>query len=277
MGGGAFILIAMANGTSEVVDAREQAPVSATEERFVRDPNASLTGGTAVAVPGELQGLRMAWERHGAAPWSDNVLPVAALAESFVVDAEVADAIASSADALRRFEASARLFLPGDRPPAAGATLSNTALAATLRAVAARPDALARGELATKLAAEIAAAGGSVTADDLAQYAPVLREPLRLDVGGATLLGVPPPSSGGAAVLMALLYLSLLPTPLPTASEALAAHLQLEALKQAFAMRMSLGDPLHVPGVQQVLAAMLSPDFNRALAANHSDARRRAP
>lgn len=272
MGGGAFILIAMANGTSEVVDAREQAPVSATEEMFVGDPNASLTGGTAVAVPGELQGLRMAWERHGAAPWSDNVLPVAALAESFVVDAEVADAIASSADALRRFEASARLFLPGDRPPAAGATLTNTALAATLRAVAARPDALVRGELATKLAAEIAAAGGSVTADDLAQYAPVLREPLRLDVGGATLLGVPPPSSGGAAVLMALLYLSLLPTPLPTASEALAAHLQLEALKQAFAMRMSLGDPLHVPGVQQVLAAMLSPDFNRALAANHSDA-----
>lgn len=127
MGGGAFILIAMANGTSEVVDAREQAPVSATEEMFVGDPNASLTGGTAVAVPGELQGLRMAWERHGAAPWSDNVLPVAALAESFVVDAEVADAIASSADALRRFEASARLFLPGDRPPAAGATLTNTA------------------------------------------------------------------------------------------------------------------------------------------------------
>jgi len=80
----------------------------------------------------------LAWERHGAAPWRDNVLPVAALAESFVVDAEVADAIASSADALRRFEASARLFLPGDRPPAAGATLANTALAATLRAVAAR-------------------------------------------------------------------------------------------------------------------------------------------
>ena len=115
-------------------------------------------------MAGELQGLRLAWERHGAAPWRDNVLPVAALAESFVVDAEVADAIASSADALRRFEASARLFLPGDRPPAAGATLANTALAATLRAVAARPDALARGELATALAAEIADAGGSVTA-----------------------------------------------------------------------------------------------------------------
>ena len=59
MGGGTFILIAMANGTSEVVDAREQAPAAATEAMFVGDPNASLTGGAAIAVPGELQGLRM--------------------------------------------------------------------------------------------------------------------------------------------------------------------------------------------------------------------------
>ena len=315
MGGGAFILISMANGTSEVVDAREQAPAAATERMYVGKPEASLTGGTAIAVPGELQGLRLAWERYGRAPWADNVLPVAALAESFVVsrenlqtnpdprpqpyialtpahrpqpraprepqvrgldprrqvDVELAAAIAHEADALRRFEASSRLFLPGDRPPAAGATLANTALAATLRAVAARPDALTRGEFATQLLAEIAAAGGSVTADDLARYAPVLRAPLRLDVGGVTLLGVPPPSSGGAAVLMALLYLSLLPTPLATASDGLAAHLQVEALKQAFAMRMSLGDPSFVPDVQQVLDAMLSPEFNHALAVNHSD------
>ena len=71
---------------------------------------------------------------------------------------------------------------------------------------------------------------------------------------------------------MALLYLSLLPTPLATASDGLAAHMQLEALKQAFAMRMSLGDPSFVPDVQQVLDVMLSPAFSRALAVNHSDA-----
>ena len=58
----------------------------------------SLTGGAAVAVPGELQGLRLAWERYGVAPWAENVLPVAALAESFVVDGEVADAIAGNAE-----------------------------------------------------------------------------------------------------------------------------------------------------------------------------------
>tara|TARA_B100000795_G_scaffold75311_1_gene53532 strand:- start:1589 stop:2446 length:858 start_codon:yes stop_codon:yes gene_type:complete len=139
MGGGAFILVSLANGTSEVIDAREEAPAAATEDMYVGKPEASLTGGAAIAVPGELQGLRLAWERHGIAPWADNVLPVAALAEGFVVDAEVADAIAHNAEALRRFEAASRLFLPGDRPPASGTTLANTALAATLRTVAARP------------------------------------------------------------------------------------------------------------------------------------------
>ena len=74
--------------------------------------------------------------------------------------------------------------------------------------------------------AEVGAAGGILTLADLASYRPVLREPLALDVGGVRLLGVPPPSSGGAAIITALLYLSVLPTPLPTASAALAAHLQ---------------------------------------------------
>ena len=59
MGGGTFILISMANGTSEVVDAREQAPAAATERMYVGKPEASLTGGTAIAVPGALQGLRL--------------------------------------------------------------------------------------------------------------------------------------------------------------------------------------------------------------------------
>ena len=91
MGGGAFILISLANGTSEVIDAREEAPAAATEDMYVGKPEASLTGGAAIAVPGELQGLRLAWERYGWAPWADNVLPVATLAESFVVSGETSN------------------------------------------------------------------------------------------------------------------------------------------------------------------------------------------
>ena len=146
LGGGGFMLVSLANGTDAVIDAREEAPAAATERMYVGTPEAALTGGLAVAVPSELQGLRMAWERYGAAPWRDNVLPVAALAEGgFAVDAEVADAIAFSADKLRQFEAAAALFLPGGEPPEAGATMSNPKLAATLRAVADDPLALSRG------------------------------------------------------------------------------------------------------------------------------------
>lgn len=89
LGGGAFILIRRANGTAEVVDAREEAPASAHESMFVGRPEAAVTGGKAIAVPAELSGLRLAWERHGRLPWPRLLLPVASLAEAFEVDAEL--------------------------------------------------------------------------------------------------------------------------------------------------------------------------------------------
>ena len=272
LGGGAFILIHLANGTSLAIDAREAAPASATESMYVGRPKDALLGGAAIAIPAELQGLRAAWERHGRLPWAEVVRPAAELAESFEVDAELAEAIEASKDELRAFSASARLLLPGGRPPRVGERLHNPALAATLRALATDPTALSRGALAAKLVDEIAAAGGNFSMRDLSDYAPVLREPLKLKVDGMTLLGVPPPSSGGATILMAMLYLSLLQTPVAAASRALAAHLQVEALKHAFALRMSLGDPAFVPSAVEAVGAMLSPAFSRQLSSNASDA-----
>lgn len=59
--------------------------------------------------------------------------------------------------------------------------------------------------------------------------------------------------------------------PLAAASAPLAAHRQIEALKQAFALRMSIGDPAFVPEAAAVVADMLSYEFNVALHANTSD------
>ena len=74
VGGGCFILIyTAATGDAEVIDARETAPAAATENMYSGNPSASVIGGLAVAVPGELRGLYLAWQRHGALPWSDLV------------------------------------------------------------------------------------------------------------------------------------------------------------------------------------------------------------
>lgn len=70
----------LANGDSEVIDAREVAAKKAKKTMFVGDPDASLEGGKAIAVPLELHGLYLAHSRHGVLPWSSLLQPAIALA-----------------------------------------------------------------------------------------------------------------------------------------------------------------------------------------------------
>ena len=104
-------------------------------------------------------------------------------------------------------------------------------------------------------------------------------EPLRADALGYTVLGVPPPSSGGAAVAQVLEFLSGYARPLASAPDgALGTHRLVEAFKHAFAMRMNLGDPevpppntSNVPNISGAVRDMLSPAFNAALRAMTKD------
>ena len=85
---------------------------------YVGKPGASLTGGLAVAVPSELAGLEMLWQRHGSGniSWRALVEPVAALAEDgFIADEELLDAIASHEEELRLFAQSSSIYLPGEK------------------------------------------------------------------------------------------------------------------------------------------------------------------
>ena len=213
LGGGAFILVRMgSNGTQEVIDAREEAPAGASERMYVGRPLAALTGGLAVAIPAELSGLHLLWERHGSGlrSWRALVEPVAQIAEGFPADAELVEAITDTAAELARHPSAAAIYLPGGEVPRVGQTIRNRQLAATLRAIADHgASALYGGAIAQAIAADVQAAGGILTVDDLARYRPQIRQPLAIDVQGMTVLGVPPPSSGGATVLQALLYLSL--------------------------------------------------------------------
>lgn len=212
VGGGAFMVIYLANGTSEVIEFREEAPSAASRDMFVASTphNSSLLGGLAVAVPTELHGMRVAWERHGKLPWSRLVTPAANLADGFAVGKALAREIAAEAENLSKFPATAAVFLKpdGKSPLLEGDICKNTQLAKTLRRVAEEgPVVLREGALAESLAGDIRAAGGIVTSADLAQYRPRIVAPLRASALGFTLLGMPPPSSGGAAVAQVLEFL----------------------------------------------------------------------
>jgi gamma-glutamyltranspeptidase/glutathione hydrolase/leukotriene-C4 hydrolase len=273
IGGGAFIVIYRSSDAfSEVIDARETAPAAAFESMFVGAPAAALTGGAAVGVPGELAGLWLAWQRHGNLPWARLVAPAAALAEGFTVGEQLAVAIAANAAAIAQNAALSAVLMPRGAPLRAGERCANRALAATLRAVgtAGAPAGFYSGARGAALAADVAAAGGNFTPLDLASYVPIIRPPLRVATAlGVTLLGAPPPSSGGAAVAFLANFLGGYPAPWAGIGTSLQAQRTAEAFKHAFAARMSLGDPFDpfVANNSEALALLTSRSFADALRA----------
>jgi len=132
------------------------------------------------------------------------------------------------------------------------------------------PRVLVEGPLAEGLVSDVAAAGGNLSAADLASYKAIVREPVRTNVFGLEFVSAPPPSSGGATVLQALTFLAGYLEPFAGAG-LVRYHRLVEAMKHAFALRMSLGDPAFVGDVDGVVADAVSPEFNARLREATSD------
>ena len=276
VGGGCFILIYNAtSGEAEVIDARETAPASAQVDMYVNAPSSAVNGGASVAVPGELAGLYLAWQRHGKLPWSRLVTPAAVLADGFAVGQQLAVAIAANRADIAKNAALSAYLMPRGVPLQQGEMAANRALAATLRAVATAGPRAAfyTGARAASLAADIRAAGGNVTAADLAGYAPVIRAPLRADTElGVTLIGAPPPSSGGLGLIFLANFIGGYAMPWAGAGE-LRWHRLVEGFKHSFAARMALGDPMDpfVRNNSAAIASLMSPAFADSMRAQTRD------
>jgi len=132
-----------------------------------------------------------------------------------------------------------------DHPLLEGDVLLNPRLGDLLAAIRDEGSkALYTGETAEKLASDIQKVGGIVTYEDLEGFRATLRSPVvGRRVNGISLVGVPPPSSGGAVIIGATRFLSGFESPLSMYSDTLSVHRRVEALKHAFAIRMSLSDP----------------------------------
>ena len=76
-----------------VIDFRETAPMLANATMYRDNPMASLIGGLAVGVPGELRGMEEAHRRWGKLPWQRLVEPSVNLAQEWTVDRELAKRI----------------------------------------------------------------------------------------------------------------------------------------------------------------------------------------
>ncbi len=258
LGGGGFMLIHLAprgpdrRGETVAIDYRETAPAAATRDMFLGpggepDPAKSRDSGLSVGVPGTVAGLALALERYGSGRFTlaDLVRPARALArEGFPVGDDLADSLAGSSR-LARHPATRAVFFPAGRPIGRGERLAQPDLAETLGAIAVGGvRAFYEGPVAEQLAAAVRAAGGIMTAADLAAYRPVVRVPVRGTYRGYEIVSMPPPSSGGVHLIEILNILEGFDLRSTGAGSAAGYHLMAEAMKPAYADRAAwLGDP----------------------------------
>ena len=240
LGGGGFMLVHHRNKNA-AIDYRERAPAAATRDMFLDRagnvvPRLSLDTALAAGVPGTVAGMWLAHRRFGSLPWKDLVEPAVRLAEEgWILDAWSARSFASET------RHNARDYFKG----AAGERLVQKELAATLRRIAdGGPDGFYRGETARLVVEEMKRSNGLITLEDLAAYEAKERAPLEGSYRGLRVVSMPPPSSGGVALLQLLGMIG--PKEVRALGFHSAAHLHAvcEIEKRVFADRSEyLGDP----------------------------------
>ncbi len=248
LGGGGFMLIRTASGITRFIDYREKAPAAATANMYLDArgdviTGASLVGYKAIGVPGSVGGMTYAEKKYGKLALSLVMAPAIKLArEGFVLSWEDAQDLQDKH--LADFPASRQIFQRNGKLYGAGEKLQQPQLARTLERIAARPDDFYHGALAHELAAAVQKGGGLITSEDLAHYEVKEREPVRGTYRGYEIIGAPPPSSGGVALIELLNILEGYDLQKLGNRSAQSVHLTVEAFRRAFFDRAEfLGDP----------------------------------
>ncbi|HEX7152660.1 MAG TPA: gamma-glutamyltransferase [Thermoanaerobaculia bacterium] len=251
LGGGGFLILRKADGTTDVIDYRERAPLAATRTMYLDEKGnvvkgLSTEGYKAVAVPGTVAGLALAHQRHGKLKWADLVEPARALAaDGIEVNYHLARSLRlkTTREKLAAFAESRRIFQRDGRFYEMGERFVQPELAATLARIKASPRDFYEGETARRIVNDVQANGGIITLEDLRTYEPTIRTPLRTTYRGYEILTMPPPSSGGIAVIEMLNILEAYDLKSMGWHSSQYVHTLLETMRRAFADRAQhLGD-----------------------------------
>ncbi len=276
IGGGGFMLIRKADGTSYALDYREMAPAAANRDIFVdkdgkliNGEGSSTIGYRASGVPGTLAGFDMAFKKYGSGKirWRDLVEPARALAQNgYVLSHRLAELLKAYKGNLSKYADSNRIFLRDGKYYGEGEVFRQPDLAATLSRVqtlGARE--FYTGKTAQLIAADMKANNGLITLDDLKNYKAKERKPLTGTYRGYPIITMPPPSSGGIVMLQVLNMLEGFDIRSMQYNSAARYHLVAEAMRRAFADRAEfMGDPdfANVP-----TASLIDKEYGKSRAA----------
>ncbi|MFT4194360.1 gamma-glutamyltransferase [Ottowia sp.] len=252
IGGGGFMMVYDAKTARSVaVDFREVAPAAASRNMYLDDKGNVIDGKSlythhAVGVPGTVAGLEHALKKWGTMPLSRVVQPAIELAEKgYPVSETLAKVLQQEKANMGKWDATKAIFWRDGAPLRAGDLLVQKDLGRSLRLIA-RDGARAfyQGEIAQKIAAEMAGHGSPMTLADLRNYKVVEREPVRGIYRGYQIVTMPPPSSGGAHLVQILNIMERWPIKDWGVNSAQTVHHVAEAMKLAYADRSEyLGDP----------------------------------
>jgi gamma-glutamyltranspeptidase / glutathione hydrolase len=254
LGGGGFMMIRRSDGTATAIDYRETAPAAATRDMYVgpdgellKGESSSILGYRASGVPGTVAGMAFALKKYGSGKltWSELIEPARRLAvDGFVVTHRTEKRLEDYQAILSRFADSRRVFLREGKLYREGEILRQPELAATLGRLQKKgPREFYEGKTARLIAEDMQHNGGLITRQDLRDYTPKERVPLRGSYRGYGIISMPPPSSGGAVLIEMLNILEGfdLQKLHPFSSEYY--HLLVEAMRRAYADRAKyMGD-----------------------------------
>ena len=253
IGGGGFMIVRRPDGEAVTIDYREKAPLDSTPGMYLNksgeiDRGLTAAGYLAPGVPGTVRGLETAHKKFGKLPWKSVVMPAVRLAEEgFVLSDSLARSINGQlSGTMGKFPASVAAYgKPGGGTWVGGDKIVLKDLGKTLRAIATDgPNAFYTGWIADLIADDMKANGGLITKKDLAAYQAEVRKPVTGSYRGYQIISMPPPSSGGVALIEMLNILENFDLKQKGRYSAQTIHLITEAMRRGFLDRARfLGDP----------------------------------
>ena len=210
IGGGGFMVYRSASGDVATLDFREAAPANASRDMYLGERdivvnNASRKGHLASGVPGVVDGMIKAHEKFGALKWEELLSPSIAVANNgYKLTAKEAKKLLGNKDDFIKYNTVRPDFVL-EKEWQEGDIVCNKDLGKTLELIRDNGgDGFYKGETADLIVAEMERGNGMITLDDLANYEAKWREPIIGDYRGYKIISMPPPSSGGIALIQLL-------------------------------------------------------------------------
>ncbi|MFT5779543.1 MAG: gamma-glutamyltranspeptidase/glutathione hydrolase [Crocinitomicaceae bacterium] len=251
IGGGGFIVFMDSTGEVTTIDFREKAPLAATETMF-QDEKGNLIdqsnheGLKSVGVPGTVAGLFYTHQKYGKLPWSQLLKPAINLANNGF---PLTEALYAQALRIEKWDSSLDIlqhYFYNDNGEIVKPTelWKQKELGLTLTMIKDKGRAgFYEGPIAKEIARYMQENGGLITMEDLAKYDAVERKPMKGTYNGYEIYSMPPPSSGGVALIEMMNLMEQADLSEIEFNSTAYVHLVAETMRRAYADRAEfLGD-----------------------------------